>query len=333
LALCKTVVAEHAAVASEHPLASLAGYDVLRKGGNAFDAAVATSLTLAVTFHPAGGLGGDFFGMFYEAKTGRVHCLMASGWAPSGLTRDLVFSRTKGKVPVYGPLTCVVPGYVAGICEMHRKLGNSELQSLISGPIAYASDGFPAGEGLCRSIEGAYRDLPGPGKEIFAPGNRLPRPGSWIRQEALGKVISEIAAGSSDAFYGGWPAESIRGTLEDLGVPAKISDFREFAPEWVQPLKLDYGGTVVYEMPPNTMGVTCLLILKLLAGTLSGAGPLSTERVKKTIRAAVAAYSRRDEMLGDPRFTKIDVDAFMRVPKKHKRVSRIRDGDTTAFSV
>ena len=86
MTLSKTLIGEHAAVASEQPLASLAGYDVLRDGGNAFDAAVATSFALAVTFHPAGGMGGDFFGMFYEAKTGRVRCLNGSGWSPSGLT-------------------------------------------------------------------------------------------------------------------------------------------------------------------------------------------------------------------------------------------------------
>ena len=86
MGLSRTIVTKHTAVASEQPLASLAGYDALRKGGNAFDAAVAVSYALAVTFHPAGGLGGDFFGMFYEAKTGRVHCLNASGWSPSGLT-------------------------------------------------------------------------------------------------------------------------------------------------------------------------------------------------------------------------------------------------------
>jgi len=335
LALCKTLVAEHAAVASEQPLASLAGYDVLKNGGNAFDAAVATSLTLAVTFHPAGGLGGDFFGMFYEAKTGKVHCLMASGWAPSGLTRQLVISRANGRIPVYGPLTCVIPGYVAGICEMHRKLGSTEFKGLVSGPIAYASKGFPAGDGICKSVAGAYDDLPEPARRIFAPGGRLPRPGEWIRQEALGRVISEIASRGSEAFYRGWPAEKIGETLEKLGVPTEISDFREFAPEWVQPLKLDYRGTVVYEMPPNTMGATCLLILKLLSRVAwSQVGPSSKERVLKTIEAAVAAYARRDDMLGDPRFSKIDIESFMRVPPRTRaRASRIRNGDTTAFSI
>jgi len=329
------IMAKHAVVASEQPLASFAGYDVLREGGNAFDAAVATSLTLAVTFHSAGGLGGDFFGMFYEAKTGRVHCLMASGWSPSGLTIDLVKSEAGGRIPLYGPLTCVIPGYMAGVWEMHRKLGSSEFRELVSAPIEYATNGFPAGEGICRSTAGAYSDLPDEAKKIFAPNGRPPAPGDWIRQERLGKVISEVAEGGLEAFYSDWPAEKIQKTLEGLGVPTERADFRDFAPEWVTPLKLDYRGTTVYEMPPNTMGATSLLILKLLSSSrLSDAGPLSRKRIETTMEAALTAYARRDEMLGDPRFGRIDIDKFMDArPRSAVRQTKVRKGDTTAFSI
>lgn len=335
LTFSKTIVAEHAAVASEQPLASFAGYDVLRKGGNAFDAAVATSFALAVTFHPAGGLGGDFFGMFYEAKTGEVHCLMASGWSPSGLTIDLVKSQAGGRIPLYGPLTCVIPGYVAGVWEMHRKLGSSEFRDLVSAPAEYATKGFPAEEGICRSTAGAYGDLPEEAKRIFAPNGRPPEPGDWIRQERLGEVISEVAEGGPEAFYSGWPADKIQEMLEGLGVPTEKADFRDFAPEWVPPLKLDYRGTMVYEMPPNTMGATSLLILKLLSGhRLSEVGPLSMARIKTTMKAAIAAYARRDEMLGDPRFGRIDIDNFMDArPGQGVRQARMSKGDTTAFSI
>ena len=335
LAFSKTIIAEHAAVASEQPLASFAGYDVLRKGGNAFDAAVATSLALAVTLHPTGGLGGDFFGMFYEAKTGKVHCLMASGWSPSGLTIDLVKSKAGGHIPLYGPLTCVIPGYVAGVWEMHRKLGSLEFRDLVSAPAEYASKGFPAGEGICRSTAGAYNDLSAEAKRVFAPNGRPPAAGDWIRQERLGKVISAVAEGGPEAFYSGLPAEKIREMLEGLGVPTEKADFQDFVPEWVTPLKFDYRGTTVYEMPPNTMGATSLLILKLLSGDrLSEAGPLSRERIEATMEAALTAYARRDEMLGDPRFGKIDIDKFMDTrPRSGVRQARVNTGDTTAFSV
>ncbi len=322
-------------VASEQPLASLAGYDVLRGGGNAFDAAVATSFALAVAFHPAGGLGGDFFGMFYEAKTGKVHCLNASGWSPSGLTLDLVLSKAGGKIPQFGPLTCVIPGFIAGVWEIHRKLGSARFKDLLGASVELAKRGFPAGEGICRSVAGAYPELSRESKEIFAPEGKPTSPGEWIRQEALGRVISEVAEAGPEAFYSGWPAEKIASTLDSLGVPCKASDFADYEPEWVTPLSLDYRGTTVYEVPPNSMGATSLLILKsLLERDLSGAGPLSSERIDWTMQAVLPAYALRDELLGDPRFSHIDLGAFMSgkgaaaIPQ-----SRIRSGDTTAFSV
>jgi len=335
LALSKTIIAEHAAVASEQPLASLAGYDVLRRGGNAFDAAVAVGFTLAVTFHPAGGLGGDFFGMFYETKTGKVHCLNSSGWSPSGLTRDLLESKADGKIPQFGPLSCVVPGFVAGIWEMHKKLGRSEFGGLLRASVDLASKGFPAGEGLCRSVARNYPELSLELKQIFAPGGKHTSPGEWIRQEALGRVISEVADVGPDAFYKGWPAEKIASTLDSLGVPCKPSDFSDFEPEWVSPVTLDYRGTTVYEVPPNSMGATSLLILKLLSeGNLSEVGPLSKERIGLTIKAALAAYGRRDLMLGDPRFGRIDLESFLSSSGPlAPPTSRIRSGDTTAFSI
>ena len=335
MTLSRTIIAEHAAVASEQPLATLAGYDVLRRGGNAFDAAVATSLSLAVAFHPAGGLGGDFFGMFYDAKTGKVRCLNSSGWSPSGLTLDLVRSKTGGGIPRFGPLSCVIPGYLAGVWEMHKKLGRSEFKDLLRTPIELASGGFPAGEGICKSVAGAYSDLSKEAKAVFAPAGRPTTPGERIRQDALGRVISEVAEAGPAAFYSGWPAEKIASTLDSLGVPCKPADFADFRPEWVDPLTFDYRGTTVYEVPPNSMGATSLLILRLLSeDELAETGPLSKERIELTIKAVLPAYARRDEMLGDPRFSHIDLASFMSADEEPGSPGgSIWPGDTTAFSV
>jgi len=335
LPLSRSVVAEHAAVASEQPIASKIGCDVLKRGGNAFDAAVATSYALAVTFHPAGSLGGDFFGMFYEAKTGKIRCLNASGWSPSCFTLDLVLSKNERSIPRSGPFSCVVPGYVAGISEMHRELGTLDFGMLLAPSIQMASNGFPAGRSICRSVADAYGELSGDARETFAPRGRPPLPGELIRQPALGRVISEISENGAAAFYSGWPAEGIVSFLGSLEVPWKPGDLADFKPEWVAPLKLDYRGTTVYEFPPNSMGATSLLILKLLArGGPLAHGPLSRERIMRTMKAALFAYSRRDKMLGDPRFSKVDVETFLSPAKKPPPTyGRIRRGDTTAFSI
>jgi len=328
-------MARDAAIASEQPLASFAGYDVLRKGGNAFDAAVATSFTLAVTFHHAGGLGGDFFGMFFEARSGRVYCLNSSGWAPSGLTLELLRSRGEKGIPPHGPTSCVVPGHVAGVWEMYRKFGSLEFKDLLGTASSCASVGFPASDGLCRATGLTYRELALEARRVFAPEGRPPAPGEWIRQEDLGRLIDEVALGGADAFYRGWPAEEIRKMLQSLGVPSEAGDFGKFTPEWVQPLALDCRGTLVHEAPPNSMGATSLLMLKLLSeSNLSRAGPLSRERMALTLDAAETAYDRRDRMLGDPRFCKIDMDEFMSsATAKRPYQGRLKGGDTTAFSV
>ncbi len=335
MALSKTVIAEHAAVASEQPLATLAGYDVLRNGGNAFDAAVAISYALSVTFHPAGGLGGDFFVTFYEAKSGKVHCLNSSGWAPSGLTLELIRSKGESRVPLYGPLSCVVPGQVAGVSSMHARFGRLEFKGLLSAASTLASKGFPAGEGICRSTAGAFDSLPGEARRIFAPSGKPPLPGEWVKQESLGRLIDEIAEGGEDAFYRGWPAEKIRATLQALGVPADESDFADFRPEWVEPIVFDYNGTRVHETPPNSMGATSLLMLKLLSEEdLQNVGPFSRERIELTMEAAEAAYARRDRILGDPRFGRFDFREFMTVPHDSEAYrGRVSGGDTTAFSI
>ncbi|MDG6985520.1 MAG: gamma-glutamyltransferase family protein [Nitrososphaerota archaeon] len=334
MGLSKTLIGEHAAVASEQPLASMAGYDALRKGGNAFDAAVATSFALAVTFHPAGGVGGDFFGMFYEAKTGKVHCLNSSGWAPSGLTEELIMEKAGGKVPLFGPLTCVVPGFAAGVWAMHKKFGSAEFSDLLR-PSVTLAHGFPAGPNICRSTAGAFAELSDEARKVFAPSGKPPRPGEWIRQEALGKVIAGIAESGPGFFYSGWPAEKIASHLTSMGVPCDPKDFSDFKPEWPAPLSIDYKGTSVYEVPPNSMGATSLLILKQLLNTdLSSMGALSKERITHTMKAALYAYARRDELLGDPRFGRFDIDTFMSTEGKVEAPhSRVRSGDTTAFSV
>jgi len=331
----KFITAEHGAVASEQPLASRVGCDVLKRGGNAFDAAVAASYALAVTFHPAGSLGGDFFAMLYEAKTGGIRCLNASGWGPEGLTLDLMLSKNHGSIPKTGPFSCVVPGYVAGVSEMHREFGILDFKTLLAPSVELATNGFPAEKGICRSIAEAYGELSVEARKTFAPRGRPPLPGELIRQPALGRVISEISVNGASAFYEGWPAERIVSLLESLGAPWKLSDFADFRPEWVAPLKLDYRGTTVYEVPPNSMGATTLLILKLLAegGPLS-TGPLSKERILRTMKAAIFAYSRRDRMLGDPRFSNIDVEAFLSAPENSTPADGgFRSGDTTAFSI
>lgn len=336
MTLSRVLVSEHAVVASEQPLASFAGLDALKKGGNAVDAAVATSLALGVTFHPAGGLGGDFFALVYEASTGRVHCLNSSGWAPSGLTLELLRSKGEKGIPLFGPCSVVIPGAVAGICALHKKFGSLEFRGLPSAAVGYAKEGFPISAGFSRSIGATLDSFSKPARKVFAPAGAVPAQGDIIRQRNLGSLIEAIAREGPAAFYRGAPADELLAIFSENGIEAGASDFADFKPEWVAPLKLEHEGTTVYEVPPNSMGATSLLMLEHLSRrNISRMKPLSSQRVRATMDAAELAYERRDRMLGDPRFGRIDVDAFLKLdePTKPHSSPRLRPGDTTAFSV
>ena len=336
MSLSRVAYFEHGVVASEHPLASSAGADVLKHGGNAFDAAVATSFVMAVTYHPAGGLGGDCFAMVYDAKRRKIRCLNSSGWAPSGLTVDLLKSNRKRDVPVVGPYSAMIPGTIAGMAELHKTFGSQPLQRLLAPAAGYAKKGFPVGDSLCRSIAANLSGLSDAAKRVFAPNARAPSPGEWLKQEKLGRVIEGVSKDGAKAFYKGWPAEKIAERLTELGVETRKSDFSDFKPEWAEPLKLDYNGATVYEAPPNSMGATSLLMLEFLSKTkLANARPLSAERMRLTLEAAQFAYGRRDEMIGDPRFGRFDFQSFMRLGNGSRppRQRSLRERDTTTFSV
>ncbi|MDA4128586.1 MAG: gamma-glutamyltransferase family protein [Thaumarchaeota archaeon] len=312
MVLSRVSITSHGAVASEHILASNAGCDVLRKGGNAADAAAAVSFTIGVVQHQLGGLGGDCFVLFHEAKTGKVHCLNSSGWAPKSLSIDFLKNRGENRVPLFGATSVVVPGIVKGVSVLHKRFGNLEFADLLSPALDCAEHGFPISAGFARSLRATFLDLPAASHSIFAR-NRAPlKEGDVLKQPNLGKVLNEIRERGPDAFYEGWIADSICSELSKLGVPTDPSDLSDFRPEWVEPLRMEYRGASVYEIPPNSMGATTLLILKYLQSFDGGRPePDSAERVELTLRAVIPSYQKRDRMLGDPRFLKIDLDRFL----------------------
>jgi gamma-glutamyltranspeptidase/glutathione hydrolase len=229
----------------------------------------------------------------------------------------------------------MVPGHIAGVWEMHHRFGSIEFGELLSPAIEYAMKGFRAGPSFCRSTAAAFSELSKGAKSIFAPGGVPPDPGQLIRQENLGGVLKEIAESGPDAFYSDLPAEEISELLTRLGVQTSLADFKQFRPEWVTPLSFDYHGIRVHEVPPNSMGATCLLILKQVSFVhLANFGPLSKERIVKTMEAVPPAYARRDRLLGDPKFSSFDFKAFIEDHTRPGLVeSRVNPGDTTAFSV
>jgi len=331
--LSKVATATRWSVASEHPLGSLSGYDILKEGGNAADAAAAVAFTIAVVQHPLGGLGGDFFALYYEAKTGRVHCINSSGWAPTSMSVDFLKSKKHARVPLYGPESTVVPGFVKGVHSFQQRFGNKDFGDLLSDAVHYAGDGFPVTHGLSRSIGLNFEHLSEPARRVFGPSGKPLGPGGILLQTNLAKTIRDISENGPDVFYSEGIADDMCEELTSLGVPFEKRDF-DFEPEWVEPLSISYRGAEVYEIPPNSMGPTTLLMLDRLGKRdVSKLGPASTERVKLLADTAREAYARMEEMLGDPRFVPFDLGEFLGSSGGAGIPHHRENADTTSFAV
>ena len=333
--LSKVFISRNSGVATEHPLSSLAALEVLRSGGNAVDAAVAAGFSLSVTQPQLSGLGGDFFALYYENETRKVHCLNSSGYAPHGLTIDLLKSHHHRSMPLFGPYSVVIPGHVRGLHGLHEKFGQLEFATLLSSAIRLAEEGFPIHAGLCNAIGLHWKALSASAKAVLAPKGVVPIPGEILKQSALASTLKTIADQGVDGFYEGRVANAIIKTISQEGYSVSSNDFAEFEPEWCEPLVAGYRDARVYEIPPNSMGATTLLILKYLENLdLKRMKPNSKERITSTLKCVREAYMRRDEQLGDPRFVNFDLQKFL-VSKGEMKSSRVRkvDGDTTYFAI
>ncbi len=315
MVLSKTVICNKFGVASEHPLASLAGLEVLQKGGNAVDAAFATSFAIAVTQHPLGGIGGDFFSFYFDSQKEKLFCLNSSGWAPSGAGIEISSKERQSKITNFGPLSVVVPGMVAGLFEFHSRFGSVGPKTLMRRAIELAEDGFPVSNNLAKTISLYFSDLPEEAKSVFGISGRPIRACETLKQQKLAKTLRRIASEGPSAFYDGKVALSIINTLNKKNELFTLEDFRSFEPEWVNPINTDYRGTRIFEMPPNTMGPVTIRIIDHLKRYKFDFEANSRKRVELFVRIYEDAYSWKERYLGDPRFS-----------------SYVTSGSTTSFT-
>jgi gamma-glutamyltranspeptidase / glutathione hydrolase len=329
----KVVMGVRGVVAAEHPIASLLGFESMKRGGNAFDAAATTSFALGVLQPQLNGLGGDFFGLFYHASERKYYCLNASGWSSSEATPE-AFSGKGNRVPLLGPGSVVVPGYVKGVYAMQRKFGTQDFKECVTPSVRLAEQGFAAGNGLVRAVSLIRQGMSEEAMKTFLREGTVPPAGTLLRQPELAKSLSAISESGPDAFYHGEPARAIADAVTRGGYWMNADDFARYEPEWCEPLKMSYSGTEVLEVPPNSMGATALLILKLLEEQhLGSVKPNSERRVELMVEAARLAYAARDRELGDPRFAPFDLGKFLRSSGPIGGQKRIDDADTTYFAV
>jgi gamma-glutamyltranspeptidase/glutathione hydrolase len=302
-------------VAASQPLAARAGVQILERGGNAIDAAIAANATIGLMEPTGNGIGGDLFILYYEARTGTLHGLNASGWAPTGLTVDILTAKGLETMPQRGIYSVTVPGVVAGWDAMRSRFGTKPFSELLAPAIYYAENGFPLSERIAGSWAGSVKmhsEHPNSRKTYLVDGTRAPRAGEVFRNPDLAGSLRLIAAGGRDGYYKGKTAEAILTISREQGGTMTAADLSEFQPEWVTPIKTTYRGWTVSEIGPNTQGIAALMMLNLMEPyPLGELGFHSPNALHVMIEAKKLAYADMLRYVGDARFSKIPVDALL----------------------
>ena len=303
-------------VSTSQPLATAAGIEILSKGGNAADAAVAAAAALNVTEPTSTGIGGDMFALYFDAQTKQVTALNGSGRAPSALTIDRLKSEglLAESLPPFHPYTVTVPGACAGWCDLIAKHGSRSMSEILAPAIRLADEGFPVApltsyfwsRGADRQLKSALN-----GSEMTIDG-RAPKAGEIFRNPGLAKTLSVVAEKNAEGFYQGQIAESIVRVIKEAGGCLSADDLASHVSTWETPLSVDYHGLRVYECPPNGQGITALIALNLLEGfDLTALDATSPEKMHLMIEAMRLAFADAKWYVSDPAFSKIPMDELL----------------------
>ena len=297
-----TTMASHGMVAAPHYLAAQAGLDLLKAGGNAVDAAIAANAVLQVVYPFVVGLGGDLFMLLYDARDGQVHGLNASGRSPQAATIERYQSLGYDTMPRFGVHSITVPGCAEGWGRVSERFGRLGLARSLAPAITYAEEGFPVGPGLHRALTfmntdaRTHRSF----REHFMPDGAIPTVGSIARVPTLARTLRAIAEHGPDVFYRGPIAEHIAAFFSREGGLITVEDLAAHQSEWVTPLSVPFADLDIYELPPNTQGITALQMLGMLNELPLGDGPLAPETIHLAVEAKKLAFADRDAYLTDP---------------------------------
>lgn len=303
------------AVTADHPLAAQAGLAVLQQGGNAMDAAITMAAVLSVARPHMNGLGGDMFLLYYEAKTGRVYGLNASG--PAGSRASIARMRTLARadgIPEVGPLTVTVPGAVRGWAAALQRFGTRSWQQVLQPAVELARRGLPVSERLAADIAEEQRKLAADSvaARIYLPGGKPPAAGSLLRQDELAATLERLQQAGPDEVYTGETGRRVASYLEARGGFLEPQDLAQYRPEWVEPISAPYRGLTVVALPPNTQGATLLEELMLLERMdLARLGHNSADYLHTLAQAIRIAVADRDTSIADPRAMRVAVSQLL----------------------
>src|SRR5580704_13764604 len=308
------VISRNGIVAAESPLASQAGVQMLERGGNAVDAAVAANAMMGLVAPMSNGIGGDLFAIVYDAKTGKLYGLNASGWAPAGLTIEFLRNQGFQDMPSQGIQSVTVPGAVDGWHKLLERFGKKKMSEVLAPAIRTAEDGFPVTEwtsGLWRANADFLRGNEA-ATRTYLPDNKPPVVGQIFRNPDLARSLRLIAQGGRDAFYKGELAKAIVETSRRHAGTHAEKDFADYSSEWVEPISTTYRGWTVYELPPNGQGLAALEMLNIMETfPLDKYGLNSTAALHAMIEAKKLAYADLVRYIGDPKFSTLPVEQLL----------------------
>ena len=308
-------IAPNGMVATSHPLAAQVGLEVLKKGGNAVDAAIATNAAMGLMEPTSCGIGGDLYAIVWDAKTQKLHGLNASGRAPGKATCQFFKDKGLTDIPTSGPLSWSVPGCVDGWEELRSRFGTMAMRELLAPSIEYAENGFPVSEVIAGYWRGVER-MRDPGmRETFLIHDRKahsPRAGELFKNPHLANSYRQIAVGGRDAYYKGDIAEKLVALSDRVGGLFTMKDFADHKSEWVEPVKTNYRGYDVWEIPPPGQGIAALQMLNLLElHDLKKFGPNSPDYWHLLAESKKIAFADRAKFYTDPVFAKVPVNELI----------------------
>jgi len=318
-----TVVCQNGIVCSSQPLASMAGVDILKAGGNAVDAAICANAMLSLVEPMMCGPGGDLFAIVWNEKEKKLFGLNASGRSPYDWSINKAQELGLKEIPVLGPLSWSVPGCVSGWDALQKKFGMFGMAKLLEAPIYYARKGFPVSPIIARSwsLDSTRSSTL---RETFTPSGKAVKYGDIFKNPGLARFFETIARDGSEAFYQGEIAERIVKFSRSNGGRFSMRDFKNHTANWVEPVSANYRGYDVWELPPNGQGIAALQILNMLEHfDIASLKPNSAEHLHLFIEAKKLAFEDRAVYYADMDFADVPLKHLISKEYARQRVKLI----------
>ena len=314
-----SVIARNGMVATSQPLAAQAGLDILRRGGNAVDAAVATIAAMCVVEPCSTGIGGDAFALIWSADDQKLYGLNGSGPAGVALDADKIRADGNEEMPALGGIAVTVPGSVRAWESALARFGSMGIDAILRTAIDLAHNGFPVSPIIAEQwsySKDKMSRLPD-SKRVWMPNGDAPTAGQIFRNPEFAETLRTIANHGYDSFYTGCIAEQIVKAVQDDGGVLMLEDLANYHAEWVEPISADYTNSqgetfTMHEIPPNGQGLTALIALNILDGMdLQGVGWGSADYWHILIEAIKLAFADAATYIADPKHAPVPVDGLL----------------------